>query len=495
MLYGRIFVTLHKIMVKGTATIHMRRTALHNITMAVLLFLFGGQGLGAYAQRPGTVDSAFVANSRPIIFVVNKTSVSADDRHWLADSLRTALRAIGPTGIIVGRATASPEGPLEGNKRLAEGRRRTVDGILRRLGYDTDRIHYDVVAEDYDLLCTLMSNNRDAASDVVDSLHFAHAHEGKSLKAALQAEDGGALWQRLLREYFPSLRAVRIMAVDGRLLVDGYLMPDLQQKDFPQIDIKDLAKTENVTDYDRDYKPLTEYPWYGVADEGARIPRRELLSVKTNLLFDFAYMPGYDRFCPIPNVAIEYYPLHGHFTYGASFDCPWWQHYHEYKFFQLRNYQVEARYYFKSGDVDKVGYGKGAAFRGLYVQAYGHAGLYSICFDEDRGWEGEGVGAGVGVGYVLPLSKKGHWRLEFGLQAGVFWTKYDPYQYESVIYPDKRDDLYYYKFNNFGNFFTRRQHRLTWLGPTRVGITLSYDLLYRKRMKKGASFRSWEAVR
>ena len=46
----------------------------------------------------------------------------------------------------------------------------------------------------------------------------------------------------------------------------------------------------------------------------------EFMSIKTNVLFDFAYMPGYDRFCPIPNVALEYYPKHGHFTYGASFD-------------------------------------------------------------------------------------------------------------------------------------------------------------------------------
>ena len=40
--------------------------------------------------------------------------------------------------------------------------------------------------------------------------------------------------------------------------------------------------------------------------------------MKSNVLFDFAYVPaGYNRFCPIPNIAVEYYPLHGHFTFGA----------------------------------------------------------------------------------------------------------------------------------------------------------------------------------
>lgn len=36
--------------------------------------------------------------------------------------------------------------------------------------------------------------------------------------------------------------------------------------------------------------------------------RKEYLSVKTNLLFYGVYMPGYNRWCPIPNVAVEYYP-------------------------------------------------------------------------------------------------------------------------------------------------------------------------------------------
>jgi hypothetical protein len=78
---------------------------------------------------------------------------------------------------------------------------------------------------------------------------------------------------------------------------------------------------------------------------------------------------------------------------------------------------------------------------------------------------------------------------------GVFFTKYDPYQYQSVLYPERQDNLYYYKWNNFGNFFKRRQHRFTWLGPTRVGVTLTYDLLYRRRAKKGVSFKSWEVVK
>jgi len=222
------------------------------------------------------------------------------------------------------------------------------------------------------------------------------------------------------------------------------------------------------------------------------LPRREMLSVKTNLLFYGVYMPGYNRWCPIPNIAVEYYPKHGHFTYGASFDCPWWQDYDAHKYFQVRNYQVEARYYLKANGAYETNGAYKPAYAGFYLQGYAHLGLFGICFDADRGWVGEGAGGGIGCGYVTPISKNGHWRLEFGLQAGFFRCKYDPYQYENPVDPYYHDDLYYYKWSQSPDLFKKRQYRWNWLGPTRIGVTLSYDLLYRRQAKRGVSFRNYE---
>ena len=239
-------------------------------------------------------------------------------------------------------------------------------------------------------------------------------------------------------------------------------------------------------------KDVSEKP-DSLSDVKQPVSRREFLSVKTNLLFYGVYMPsGYDRWCPIPNVAVEYYPKKGHFTFGGSFDFPWWQDYAAHKYFQIRNYQLEARYYLRRGDLASNPPGEGPAFRGLYLQGYAHGGLFGICFDANRGWVGEGFGAGVGVGYVMGLSRKGHWRLEFGLQVGFFRCKYDPYQYENPIDPTFHDDLYYYKWTQDPSLFKKRQYRYTWFGPTRVGITLSYDLLYRRIQKRGVSFKSYE---
>ena len=202
------------------------------------------------------------------------------------------------------------------------------------------------------------------------------------------------------------------------------------------------------------------------------LPRQEFLSIKTNLLFYGVYMPGYGRWCPIPNVAIEYYPKKGHFTYGASFDMPWWQDYDAHKYFQVRNYQVEGRYYLRGNRTNKANKAHGAygaygtnetngasgepAFSGFYLQGYVNGGVFGICFDADRGWVGEGIGGGIGAGYVLPISRNGHWRLEFALQAGFFHCKYDPYQYENPVDPTYNDNLYYYKWTLDPSLFKKR---------------------------------------
>ena len=422
---------------------------------------FFGYVVNASAQVR-TTDSVFIHHSRPIEFIVNKINIRDADRRWITDSLIPELQALGDRGIILGRATASPEGPYDNNVRLSRERRASMDELLKSYGINTNRIRYDVVAEDYPLLHTLMWLQHDEKLPVVDSLIKRYEGNQAQLKKAMKAYDGGRLWKYILKRYFPKLRAVRIMAIDEKLV------------DVPQL--SELASNWNLLGFPTETKPNIHVELPILAQ-----PRRELLSVKTNLLFDFAYMPGYDRFCPIPNVAVEYYPLHGHFTYGASFDGPWWQNYKAHKYFQLRNYQLHTRYYFRNGDIALRKPGEGAAFKGFFVSAYAHAYLYNICFGEKRGWEGEGWGAGLGIGYVVPLSKKEHWRLEFGLQAGYFQTDYDPYQWRCPVDPDKDPERYYYKWYGDAKDFKKRQHRYSWLGPTRLEVTLSYDLLHRKR--------------
>ncbi len=431
-------------------------------------------------------DSLFYKISRKVIFPVNKFEIPQNSpfrRELLGEILPYFDNGEYILEAMLVRGAASPEGPYGWNCTLSQLRRDALLHLIRQnVKHPLDSVtRVKEMPEDYLYLLLLMKERNDHDYQRVAKVINRYVGGNQErMKLELMAVDEGQLWKRLLRDYFPQMRAARVV-----LFFKRRTAVETQRTCTEPFILNKVGDGIPVTPL---CQPVT------IGEE--RMPRREILAVKTNLLFDFAYMPsGYNRFCPIPNIALEYYPLHGHFTYGASLDFPWWQHYREHKYFQVRNYQLETRYYFKSGSVERTGYGKGAAFKGWYAQAYAHMAIYGLCFDAKRGWEGEGAGGGLGVGYVMPLTRRGHWRLEFGAQFGVFFTKYDPYQYESVLYPDRHDNLYYYKWGSWGNLFHRRQHQLTWFGPTRVGITLSYDLLYRRRVKKGVSFKSWEVVK
>lgn len=422
-------------------------------------------------------DSIFFAQSRPITFRVNTTYIRQTDAQWLADSLISTLQNLGPNVILLGRSAASPEGPLGNNHRLAQGRYVSVRNFLEQRGVNTSRICFDVVDEEYELLVENMRLSHDIDYEIVKNLVNQYSDDIVRLKQVLKSYDSGRLWRRLLREYFPQLRAVRIMAYDLGSFHAESLMPGTL----------DLRITQ-----------LPQHPLEVHVPEPVHY-RRECLSVKTNLLELLAYVPQYG-FCPMPNVAIEYYPRHGHWTYGASVDFPWWiGNTTNHKYFELNNYQLEARYYLRNSDLSYsdeqlfVPTQGQAAFRGFYLQAYAHAFLYQIGFSAQKGWIGEGVGGGLGLGYVLPLTRGGHWRLDFGLQLGVFVTKYDPYIYGCPV--EKIDDgLYYYDYTGDADLFKKREYSLTWIGPTRIGVSISYDLFYRPNHRKGFSLHKKEAV-
>lgn len=411
-----------------------------------------------------TTDSTFVRLAHPVIFDVSKTELRPEEKRWIADTLRSMLSQIGPDAVVLGRSAASPEGPWDFNVRLSRGRRNAVVDYLRELGVDASHIRFDVVTEDYPMLLTYMQMHNDTDYTRVRELVHSYGTRYAELKDTLRRVDDGTLWDRLLRQYYPDLRAVRIMAYNP--------LPDIT------LGIDSLiARSQKSQTYSPFTVPETEtFPLLEMTVKPFRPYRREMLSVKTNLLEWGAYVPQYG-FCPMPNVAVEFYPRRGHFTVGASFDCPWWiGNTENHKYFEVRNYQLEGRYYFRPGKQP----GK-AAFSGWYVSIYGHGGLYQIGFSDTKGWVGEGGGAGIGGGYVLPLTKwRQHWRLEFNLQAGWFMTRYDPFVYGCPV--DGIDDgRYYYNYLGDADTFRKRRHLFNWIGPTRIGISLTYDLLYWKR--------------
>lgn len=439
------------------------------------------------------VDSLFYLRSLPIVFSVGRADVDVNNRE-LQHFIRYAVPLINGDNVknarIRIRSAASPDGPLALNQQLSKGRRDALLKIFEQNGVNASELQIDVVDEEYELLAFEMRQAGDPDAALVSRMVSKGLSDPAKLKKQLMNYDGGKLWLRIKEQYFPPLRASRFMIIFPENHAGDVMNLGIQPLSASGLDLRSYGVVfpDHLTLGKIFLDEVPQQPVMMTCDS----VRREWLSLKTNLLQDVAYVPQYG-FAPIWNVQLEYYPLKGHWTYGASLDIPWWQNRQKkHKYFQIRNWQIEARRYL---------FQESGSFRGWYAQAYLNAGKYGIGFTETKGWQGEGWGGGLGAGYVWRLGKKRdavrlpdgqlwtdrhHWRLEAGIQVGYFRTKYDPYVYGDPV--DRHyDDLYYYDWLGDAKDFRKRQYLFTWLGPTRIGLTLTYDILYRKQGKKGAS--------
>ena len=406
---------------------------------------------------PTFPDSLFDQVARGLRFKVNRTELMPNDPFvaYYNDTLVPLLNKMDLVfcGVIV-KGAASPEGPYENNVRLS--RERTIR-LMEFLRGESDVMRFDntntnFITEDYGYLVTLMRKANDPEAEKVAEIWKQCNGDEKQCKQKLRAYNGGRTWNRLLKEYFPTLRQSRVVLLYAPNPLHTMLGIRTQPADTHLDSIRDLPRTG---------------PWN--PGEPKQYTRRHMVAIRTNLIHDLAIVPRFG-FAPGVNVQLEYYPLDGHYTANAGFTFTNHRHWDDYKFCQVRDGQLEVRRYFKGG----------GEFIGTYLSAYAEGTVYGIGFNKEKGWEGEGSGAGLGIGYTRPLNKKGNLRLELSLCGGVFVTRYDPYVYGNPL-NGVEDGLYYYNYNGNASDFKERNHRFVWLGPTNAGIHLTYDIIYRKR--------------
>ena len=262
-------------------------------------------------------DEQFYDLAGRVIFPVNKYDLPKNDSLVLQlqnevfplinrDSLELAYMML--------RGAASPEGPTRFNKFLGQKRAETILDFLKQnltipLNDDFDM---EIDIEDYRTLCLMMRRMGDKDYGYVQALcdQYLPKNQIAKLKSILRTTRQSTLWYRLFREYFPRLRAARVVFF-------FYAPQTFKQPEVVEVELEPQPVVEPVVPVIPETpvvaEPAEQETWV------ERYPRRELLSVKTNLLFYGVYMPGYGKWCPIPNVAVEWYPLRGHFTVGASF--------------------------------------------------------------------------------------------------------------------------------------------------------------------------------
>ncbi len=416
---------------------------------------------------PVVGDSLFNATARGIRFRVNRSELLSTDpfiplyKQHILPILRQkdlVLRKV------IVRGAASPEGPYHNNCRLGSARtQRLVEFLSSDLGgIDSHTIETTSICEDYGYLVYLLQQSGDHAATIVSRIWEQSKGDEEVCKRKLQTYDHGRLWKRLLRDYFPRLRQARVILFFGR-------------KVEPEPIIEEPIVEEPVIEEPIVEQPLDTLPADTpvVTVPRVKAPRIPVVALRTNLLRDFFYIPQFG-WAPGVDVQLEFFPRRGHLTYNLGFTWTNHRHWDSHEFFQIRDAQIEIRRYFR----------RGHPYRGAYLGAYAQGFVYGIGLSETKGWEGEGAGAGLTGGYTVKLTRDGHFRLELMAAVGFLATKYDPYVWGNPITGDK-DGKYYYDYLGTASKFKKRNHLLTWFGPTNVGIQLTYDIIYRKREKGG----------
>ncbi len=411
-------------------------------------------------------DSLFDVASRGIRFKVNRTDIQASDPFiplyceklvpWLK-SQDMQLRQVYVKG------AASPEGPYQNNVRLSRERtRRLIDFLNKELGDVVIQKPVDAksITEDYGLLVKMMQQAGDPDYDRVNQIWLSCHGDEACCKKKLMALDRGKVWRQMKQRYFPALRQARVILWFARKRPKK---PDLDLVSEGVFAMEEPPATQGV-EVKVPEPVLPQQP-----EEPVKYTRRHLIAARTNLVHDLLYVPQFG-WAYGANIQLEYYPLKGHYTYNAGFTFTNHRHWSDYKFFQIRDFQLELRRYFRGGGVHK----------GLYLGAYGEFTKFGIGFSKSKGWEGEGGGGGLCLGYTCALNKKGSLRLELSVSAGVFIARHDPYVYGNPITGDE-DGLYYYDYHGNTSEFTERNHQFNWFGPTNAGIHITYDIIYRKK--------------
>jgi len=229
--------------------------------------------VGDLEDIPELTDEEFYDIAGRVIFPVNKWYLPKRDSliMQLRDEVLPLINrdSLELAGMII-RGAASPEGPTRWNKFLGEHRAETLLKFLKEhinAPIDESTFNMEIDIEDYRTLCIMMHRASDKDYAVVQALcdMYLPKNNVQKLKYKLQTTRQGTLWRRLLRQYFPRLRAARV--------VFFFRSPISHTKDVG-IDIH--------ADIFRELQPPTVTLPASVPVERKVLyrPRRELLSVK-----------------------------------------------------------------------------------------------------------------------------------------------------------------------------------------------------------------------
>ena len=326
---------------------------------------------------------------------------------------------------------ASPEGPIELNRRLGEERGLALkEALLEKLGWLKGRISvYNQGARWGGLYKAIEDSNEPWKYDVLKIIQEGPSEDTWSRderEAKLRKLDRGRVWNVLNSKYLPALRT------SGSAVI---------------------ARIENPTSKDtiviRDtvyYVPEPCQPYI------APVFLNHVWALKTNLL-----MWGVIA----PNIQAEFsLGKTNRWSIEGEFFAPWWIWSHNAHAEQFLNLGVELRYWLGNRQ-------RHHRLDGWHIGPALAIGYYDFEWKRSEGYQGEYLNLYCNIGYQHRWGRRKQWAVDGGIGFGYIPTQYRHYLGSSkfpVGHEEKRD--YHLMWQN-----TQWKHLI---GATHANITLAY---------------------
>ena len=353
-------------------------------------------------------------------------------------SMKEIIRLLrsGKVGSMVIEGTASPEGPVKGNERLATNRAENLKNYIVGM------------FPEYENKITVV--NKGAVEGAADDYPYLRS----ARIASIEVEEGTGIGQKATGAEESVVPATADTTVTAPADTASVAPADTTAVTEP----KDTAAVVPVV-------PVVPVAPETVEDEG--FVKKPLAALATNLL----YLTGGSiatGFHAIPLTIGYEIPIGKHWSIHSNYliTSPWQAWGGNGECAELMHWDLGARWYpgtkfkkpFKpSGDT--------RVLEGWY--AYLSAGMGYYDFQHNgNGYQGEEALGSVGIGYSLCFDE--HWSLNFGLGVGPMYTYYRYYE--------GRQNNEHLMYRYSGNF--------TYFGVTDARVTLTYLFYYKKRIRK-----------
>lgn len=355
------------------------------------------------------------------------------------------------TGVRV-RGAASPEGSVTFNKYLSDHRAKAIfDYLDRRVQLPDSLLEYDFVGRDWKGLrsAVMMDNGVPARNEVLSYLDRVIASQAAGIPddarniALLKRIAGGRSYEYMYRKLFPALRS-------ASLEVDYQLLNPAPQE--PECDtVPELSHGIVVEN------PMPEP--VAIDTTVFKACRPFYMSIKTNLLYDAL---------ALPSIGAEFY-IGKNWSVIADWTYGWWKSDKVHRYWRAYGGDLGLRKWFgrKAHEKPLTGHHVGI-FAGVVTYDFEFGGKgYMGGLPGKNLWHRCNYMAGVEYGYSLPLSRR--LNMDFTIGIGYLGGK--------VI-----------EYKPCGNCYRYLEtRRLTWVGPTKLEVSLVWLIGCDNYNRKGAA--------